>query len=156
MRSAESRWNTGVSCVQETMRNITPRLFNSIWTERPRQQGTRGEQRCYSTLVVIVCDHKSLQRFLPQRIIVGKGLLSWKAFMELQDDLPENVYLKRGGKGWNSTGTRNRKSIALHIRRPIFCCLTRAKSMHSQTNIEKLRPYITQHLNACYWHQGGL
>jgi len=68
-----------------------------------RPQLFHHERRIYFTFIMIVCDDKAIQKLLPQLLIVGDGLLTNDEFLTLQDEMPENMYLKRKKTGWNSS-----------------------------------------------------
>jgi len=86
-----------------TLGNVVPRILNSVWTERCYLSCSSHERRIYFTFIMIVCDDKAIQKLLPQLLIVGDGLLTNDEFLTLQDEMPENMYLKRKKTGWNSS-----------------------------------------------------
>ena len=69
----------------------------------PTQNATKHYKREYFTLIMIVCDDKNIQKRLPQVLVVGDNLISQDEFISLQDVLPDTVYVKRRGKGWNTS-----------------------------------------------------
>ena len=69
-----------------------------------RKQKTRkSDRRIFFTSAATICNDSSIQPRRPQFIFAGQHLLTNAMWQELQDALPDNVYLKRMGKGWNNS-----------------------------------------------------
>ena len=68
----------------------------------PTQPVRKGADRQNFTLVATICSESWLQPLMPQ-VLLGKcKLLSARAWLALQEDLPDNVYVKHNATGWNS------------------------------------------------------
>ena len=74
----------------------------SAWHERPKQNISRKDRRTFFTLLSIVCDDRKIQPILPQLLIVGEKLVTLDELDALQLEMPDNMYIKRRGKGWNT------------------------------------------------------
>ena len=74
----------------------------AVWQSLPRLRMTKSETRIYFTHVAIICNRSDIQALLPQVLFVGAAALTRAQFAELQHELPDNVFLKRMPKGWNT------------------------------------------------------
>ena len=74
------------------------------WIRPPRQRPTRALQRSFLfTHVGLICNVPALQPLLPQVVFISAHLLTLAAQASIQDELPDNVYVKRMPSGWNNT-----------------------------------------------------
>ena len=62
----------------------------------------RGEMRGAMTHVAVICDHSEIQSELPQVFISNKILRSLKAYTDVDNALPRNIFIVRQDSGWNN------------------------------------------------------
>ena len=72
--------------------------------EEATQPVSKGLDRQTFTLVAIICSESALQPLLPQVILAPKALLLMDTWHELQENLPDNAYVKYNATGWNNEG----------------------------------------------------
>ena len=68
----------------------------------PTQPVRKGTDRQNFTLLATICSESQLQPLMPQVLLGKRKLLSAGAWLALQEDLPDNVYVKHNDTGWNS------------------------------------------------------
>ena len=68
----------------------------------PTQPVRKGRVRQNFTLVATICSESRLQPLMPQVLLGKRELLTAGAWLALQEDLPDNVYVKHNDTGWNS------------------------------------------------------
>ena len=83
--------------------NVMLRNSTKRWTRSPRQPTTRPVSRSFFTYVALICNVPEIQPLLPQILLVSSHLLSHQNNAIIQDELPQNVYVKRLTSGWNTT-----------------------------------------------------
>ena len=62
----------------------------------------KGVDRQFFTLAAIICSESALQPLMPQVILAPQALLRADNWRSLQEDLPDNAYVKYNATGWNS------------------------------------------------------
>ena len=62
----------------------------------------KGVDRQFFTLAAIICSESALQPLMPQGILAPQALLRAENWRSLQEDLPDNAYVKYNATGWNS------------------------------------------------------
>ena len=70
--------------------------------EEAMQPVSKGLDRQTFTLVAIICSESALQPLLPQVILASKALLLMDTWDDLQENLPDNAYVKHNATGWNN------------------------------------------------------
>ena len=86
-----------------TRGNIVTKENGQKIKDMPKQLANRSAVRCFFTHVAIICDDPAVQPLLPQVLFFAGRHLSWKNWTELQEALPQNVFLRRQVSGWSNT-----------------------------------------------------
>ena len=90
-----------------TKGNIITRLGDKKIKDMPKQLANRSAVRCFFTHVAIICDDPAVQPLLPQVMFFAGRHMSWKNWTELQEALPNNVFLRRQVSGWSNAEQHN-------------------------------------------------
>jgi len=85
-----------------TRGNIITRLDGKKIKDMPKQLASRSAVRCFFTHVAIICDDPAVQPLLPQVMCFSGRHMSWKNWTELQEALPQNVFVRRQVSGWSN------------------------------------------------------
>ena len=83
--------------------NIITRARGKKIKDMPKQMANRSAIRCFFTHAAIICDDPAVQPLLPQVMFFAGRHLSWKIWTELQEALPQNVFVRRQVSGWSNT-----------------------------------------------------
>ena len=83
--------------------NIVANRGKHAWRTMPRQLQSRSNVRMFFTHVAIICNKPEIQPLLPQVIFVGAKSITQAEWIDVTENLPRNVYVKRMPKGWNNT-----------------------------------------------------
>ena len=86
-----------------TRGNIVTKENGQKIKDMPKQLANRSAVRCFFTHVAIICDDPTVQPLLPQVLFFAGRHLSWKNWTELQERLPQNVFVRRQVSGWSNT-----------------------------------------------------
>ena len=91
-----------------TRGNIVTKENGKKIKDMPKQLANRSAVRCFFTHVAIICDDPAVQPLLPQVLFFAGRHLSWKNWTELQERLPQNVFVRRQVSVW---GTADQHSL---------------------------------------------
>ena len=73
------------------------------------------------TYVGLICSDPEIQPLLPQVILIGEKKVSWDIMNRLWEMLPNNVFLKRKGKGEWGRGWKGGQGAFVNFRKDAWC-----------------------------------